>query len=843
MRPRQNTPIVGWLCFLVFLGASPGLASGQSQDLVIRAIELEGLERLSEGVVLARIQIKVGDTFRREALDTVYQQLWSSGDFLTIYEPQIFFENQGVRIVITFVEKELIDRVRLRGTEEIDETELRGSMVTQAKGLLNPRDLERDQESIERIYREQGYYFVSVTHETRRPESPARLLKEADRNQDQVVTREEAEEAGRNTTEAFEDLDFDEAGRITFEQIDQFAPGSGVTVTFRVNEGPRVRVDRVSFYGNHSFEDSELLRFMATRPRSPILGIPHAGHFDPDRYQQDLVNLQSFYIYNGFFDAVVAVEDFAFNLERNRLYLGIRIEEGERYSISDIQFEIVGNGVFPESRLREETKVVPGDLYEEEKVLRDLNAILTLYKNHAYIECRADKRFVLPPEGNEVALVYRIIEGEQAYVEEIEIRGNAETRDKVIRRELTFYPGEKVNFEKINESYSNLFRLQYFDRVDIVYEQGSTPNQKNLIVDVDEGRTGSLNFGFGITSGRGAVGIFSVSKRNFDFRDLPDGFLDFTNAWTGAGQTLILQAQPGTDDSRFRVEFREPHIFDSRTSLFLRGFRTEVDRRDFTEQRVAGEIGLGHQFPFDRNLRAEIGYRYELTDIGDIDPDAAPDVFRVEGNNRLSALIAELSYDRRRFTLRGLITGGWSASLSYEYAGGFLGAEVDINKARATFNIHQSVHSVDDKRHHIINFRNTFAWSEPRSNTREVPIFERYFLGGARSLRGFRFREVGPHFGRDPIGGAVMQHGSLEYTFPIVEEVLRGIAFTDYGTLAEDMESFALDRYRVAVGGGVLINVNVFGQRLPISLTWGEAIRSEEEDRERLFLFDIGTGF
>lgn len=827
-RPASGRCLLLLACLIPLATLSPAWAQLPDRPSVprvlgdrleIRSIELRGLIRQSEGEVRAQIQLKEGDTYAAEDLARAYERLWRSGQFVAIQEPQVFVENQGVRIVITFIERQRITTVTLEGVDGGRAGDLKPKLLTRAGGLLNPRDLERDKQTILRFYRELGYYFVRV---------------EADHREAETARRGAPAPAAEPTAPVAPPVD---------ANPDESRPLTSVPVTFWVHEGPRVRIAGIRFHGNHSFTDGQLLRFMATRQRSAFLGIPNPGLFDRNRYQQDLANLQTFYVFNGYFDAVVASEDFSFTPERDRIYIGIRISEGERYRITDVSFDIPGTPVFPESVLQQEVRTAPGMLYDEEEVQADVTRLSRLYSRNAYIEATVERKLIYAIQGNEVAIQYRIREGAPAYIEEIDIRGNVETRDKVIRRELTFFPGEKVNLDKIRESQSNLYRLQYFQRVEATYEPGSTPSQKRVVLEVEEQPTGSLNFGFGVTSGQGLVGIASVTKRNFDFTDVPERFSDFTNAWVGGGQTLALRAQPGTRDSRYNVEFREPYLFDTNTSLSLRAFRAIVDRNDFDEKRVAGEIAFGQRFPWDRNLVGEVGYRYEVIDIGNIDADAAPDVFRVEGDNVLSAIIGEIRYDRRQYTLKGLVIGGWSSSVGYEYIGGFLGGDVDINKARASLDLYRTLYSKDDKRHHVLSLRNTFLWADYRQNTREVPIFERYFLGGARSLRGFRFREVGPHFNRDPIGGAGAHYGSLEYTFPLVEDLLRGLVFTDFGNLDKTLETLAFQRYRLTVGGGVLLNVNLFGQQIPISLTWGEAVASEEEDRERLFLFDIGTSF
>ena len=136
-----------------------------------------------------------------------------------------------------------------------------------------------------------------------------------------------------------------------------------------------------------------------------------------------------------------------------------------------------------------------------------------------------------------------------------------------------------------------------------------------------------------------------------------------------------------------------------------------------------------------------------------------------------------------------------------------------------------------------------FAWMEPFGNTRDIPIFERFYLGGARTVRGFRTFHLGPHEGQDFVGGTGMVYGKAEYKFPLVDRVLRGVFFVDWGILEDDLESVSTNRVRISPGGGVELTLPlpIFGT-IPIGLYWANAVRSEDEDRERLFNFSFGSG-
>lgn len=764
-----------------------GIRSDPTRAPRIQEIVLEGLSRISQGEIEAQLQVKVGSDFDPRALDSEYQRLYDTGQFQAIDPPRIETVDGGIRVIIRFTEKGEVREVRLAGVEYFDRGETLLQLKTKRRGLLNEADLRLDRYDIERKYRERGFLFAQVSSEIER---------------------------GSN-------------GRIV--------------VTFRVNEGPQVTIQAVRFYGNEAFQDSRLAKLMVTRTKSWFFGFPNSGYFEEEKYFADIENLKAFYRSKGFFDVSILPQDFSFNRDRDRLTLGIDIVEGPRYQIRDIDIAIEGPGVFPRDQLFDKIKAKPTQYFDGERVGEDQAALEKLYRDQAYIGVRVQLRPVVRLIENDVSLLYQIEENEKFYIEGINIRGNSETLDKVIRRELRFFPGEEFNFSKIRESQSNLYRTQYFSDIRIFEEEGTTPNQKNVAVEVEEGQTGRLIFGFGVASNRGLVGNIALNKRNFNLTDLPDSFLDIPDAFTGGGQNLLIEASPGSDFSRYRISFTEPYLFDSDISFSLRGFKVDVQRDDYRDDRLGTEVGLGQRFT--DYLRGDLNYRFEIVDIRDIDADAAPDVFRVRGSTRISSLRGNLTYDRRVFRPIVGFVDGWAVGGGYEYAGGFMGAEVDMSKADFRFSAFKTIKSEEDKLRHVISFRNEFNWAEQHHNTFEVPIYERYFLGGTRSLRGFRRFGVGPLFNRNALGGNFRHFGAVQYTFPLLEDTLRGLVFADYGNLDTDVQAFRLKKYRASSGVGLLLSLDFLGQPLPISVSWGEPLLKEDSDRVRNFAFEIGITF
>ena len=787
-----GTPRTAQLLILTLLALSGSLTgelgAQEERGDPIAAITLTGLSRVAEAEVLARMQIRVGEPFNETALNAEYQRLWGTGDFLFIHTAVVERQADGIHITLRFEEKQRVVEVHLSSMEALGRNSTKEALATQKGALLEPISLRQDQAEILRLYHKAGYLFAAVDHSVERRDK-------------------------------------------------------GVAVIFQIQEGSRIRIEKIDFRGARGFSRGELLDEIALREHSWFLGIPHGGKMRRDVLFEAVEALRSFYRRKGYFDAQVAVGPLEFSDSREWVTITFEIEEGAHYLVSRVDFEVQGKRVFTDVELSDLAQISAGDTWDGDVITKDSEALRKLYSDKAYVDARIVVEPIHELTGNEVALRFVISEGEKIFIEEVKIRGNVETRDKVSRRQLAFYPGEEFRSDKIQDSVSNLYRIGYFSSVTPSWEAGSQPGYKNILIDVEEGSTGRMIFGAGVTTGQGISGSFSLQKNNFDITDLPTSFSDIPDAFSGGGQTLVLQAQPGTRFSRYRFQFVEPFVFDSLNSLSVTGFRSASIREDYTEESTAGELTLGRRFLFDRRLSGDIGYRYEVVDVKDVDTDAIPSVLAVEGKTHISSLTAGIGYDRRVFRPIVGPVSGWNTRFGYEYAGGPLGAQLDMSKANISFNYYATIFSDGDSSRHILTIQNDFGWMEGHHDTRSIPLFERFYLGGSSTLRAFRFREVGPKELFKPVGGNVRHFGSVEYTFPLYENILRGIAFADYGNLSGRLQTFHGGEYRVGAGGGVLLSIPFLGQYLPISLTWANAISKEDSDRTQQFLFDIGFGF
>nr|MDJ0523226.1 outer membrane protein assembly factor [Planctomycetota bacterium] len=292
---------------------------------------------------------------------------------------------------------------------------------------------------------------------------------------------------------------------------------------------------------------------------------------------------------------------------------------------------------------------------------------------------------------------------------------------------------------------------------------------------------------------------------------------------------------------QFRVRFREPRLFGSLFSFETSVYKRLEFREDYRTDRLGYKLGIGYPlYQRDDNTMAlfgEVTWRHENIDIDEIDPDAVPGVFLFENNNELRSLTGSLSFVTRNDSVNP--TFETSTRLSAEYAGGFLGGDLDYWKLLGRSNATWVVHEDEDGKKHRIAARVTAGVSEAFGNTPEVPPYERFYAGG-RTFRGFEFRGVGPHVNGQPTGGEFQLISSLEYEFPILARTLSLVAFSDQGTLGTSIGADDAFRWRWSVGFGLRFAIPFLTGRRPMALDFGFPIYSEDEDEEGVFSFSLG---
>ena len=788
------------LVFAISLVCGASLSEETASRKIIRKIGIQGLVRESEGELLSRFKIRIGEVYEPDRVSEEAGNLYRLGKFRKIDLPQVTEFEDGVAITFVVEERPLVDSVTFQGRSALSESHLTTSppsLQTKPGGFFNEAHANQDRESILGKYVEEGYVFAEVK------------------------------------------VEITDAPR-------------GKKVAFTIEEGSCVRIREVRFVGNKAVSSSVLLGIVETRERDFwFFGLLRSGIYKADVLEEDLARIELYYQRDGYFDAKAEVQELMFDAAKEKLTVVFRIHEGPRYTFRGYQLR--GNAVFTDQTLTELTTARAGQPFNADAMEKDQQVITNYYRDRAYIFAQVKPNRIFSLEGQDVTVRIDIEEKNAIYIEEIRVRGNAHTLDEVIRRELEFYPDERVEWSRFSKSRSNLNRLQIFQNVDFAFEEGSSPSQRNVVVKVEEGSSGYVNLGFGLTSDLGIIGDFTFVQRNFDITDIPGSFSlsEFGDSFKGAGQTLRIMVRPGTKRSLYNFTFIEPYIFGTRNALQLTAYKRILNQNDYLEDHNAFAPRISHAFEFDRDFVFSLGSRIEEVRVYDIEDDAVQDAKDAAGYSTVIALNTSVSYDK---VLYGLLEGPYEGTkhvLGFEYGGGPLGGDVDFYKTDVTDEFYFPIYTIGaafQSYHHVLLLKNHFGFIEPHSGMDDVPIFERYYLGGPNTVRGFRPLGLGPHEHHDPLGGAATLWGNLEYELPIVHDLrtrfaLSAVAFLDYGNLSPDMSTFTLSEMRLSLGGGLRINFPFLGQPIPIGLYLGYAIKKEDEDRTTLFLFSVGTPF
>ncbi len=587
-----------------------------------------------------------------------------------------------------------------------------------------------------------------------------------------------------------------------------------------IEEGPQSRIREVAFVGNEHYSRKRLMKYVRTRKDT----LWTSGFLKPEEVRQDVERLRAFYEEEGYLD-VHAQEEIDESNEGKTLVLTFHIEEGQRYFVGDITIQ--GNALYPETELRKLITLERDRPFSREDLRQGLNGIKEFYYDRGHIFAQIDAQTLA--DQDKIHVTIQITENSLAYVSKVHIRGNTKTKDIVIRRELKIKPGERYDGSKIRRSKERLYNLGFFEEVSFDTEPGPEPDKRDLVVTVKEAKTGEFSFGAGFSSVDKLMGFIEVAQNNFDLTNPP--------AFTGDGQRLAVRTSVGTIRRDYELSFTEPWIFDY---PLLFGFdlynRTHLRESDigfgYDEERRGGALRLGKEFK--EYLRGDWTYRLERVEISDVSSDATQDLQAEIGANTISSLTSALTWDRRDSVFSP--TQGYVMSSSLETAGGFLGADKDFIKSITSGGVYFS-----PWQKWVLSAQLRVGWASEFGDTDDVPIYERFFAGGANTIRGYRERHIGPRDPNtnDPIGGKAMIIGNLEYTFPIVE-LLKGAIFYDAGNVWRRSGDIGSGEYRQGAGLGMRVKTPIG----PVKVDWGYPINPPSGERKSgRFHFNISRGF
>lgn len=600
-------------------------------------------------------------------------------------------------------------------------------------------------------------------------------------------------------------------------------------VVFNIVEGPVAKVGGIDFVGNHFVGDGRLrTQINSSRPILGLLG----GDFNPLMADVDVSKLEEYYRRNGFHDVQVRRE-LQWDQAQRYVHLIFHVHEGPRYKVAAIDV----TGVPTEKRqelLPLITGQKTGQIYSQDKVDGDKSRMKDWIGYKGQEAVIQEAAFYPPDRPGQVVINYEVQERPPARVGQVIVSGNDVTRQNVILRQVPLYPGQILTYPDVRIAERNLARLNIFDtkpelgiRPTVTVIDIPDSDLKDILVQIQEGQTGSLLFGVGVNSDAGLTGTIVLNERNFDITRIPTSVDELLSgrAFRGAGQEFRIEAVPGTELQRYSFTFREPFLFDSDYSLTTSVYYYNRIFDEYREGRLGGRVTVGRKL--NEYWTANAGIRVEAVGVHDVPVNAPFDYQSVDGNNFLLGLRAGVTRDTRDSYLRP--TEGSIIDASYEQVLGDFTFPVFNLEGNKYFTTYQRA---DGSGRHVLALRSQLGYTG--SNT---PVFERFFAGGYRSLRGFEFRGVGPDVNGFKTGGDFMFLNSLEYQVPILaNDQLYAVGFVDSGTVES---RFDIKNYRVTAGLGLRITVPILGP-VPIALDFGFPVVKAPEDRNQVFSFWVG---
>jgi outer membrane protein insertion porin family len=764
-------------------------ASAQSIDRVV--FRQQGAYPFSEDIFEMNTQTKAGMQYSERIVNEDVRRLFALGMFEEIDSEVKDLANGNKEVVFIVYAKKNVSEIQFKGNRKFGDKELMKLVKLRTDMPLNDALLIESTRELRKFYEEKGY------------------------------------------TEA---------------QVDSAleADGEGsVKVIFKIAEHLRVRIDNVEFEGMNVYKPSEVKDLLETRyffgsakwlsfmPWEWLGTPPNLGLYDRDFVTRDKIRLRELYWQKGYLDFKVndvVVTEHADDPEL--VDVKFVVEEGDPYFINSIR--IVGAKEFSEEQLLPLLSAREEQVYSSSREDDDLKALESKYSPLGFADFQA--RAVRYPDysTHSVDVEYEIMEGTQYTIGEVYISGNRWTKDYVIRRELPFESDDLLDKELLDIGKSRLMGMGYFqsangegDGVEILSMDSPEPGKKDVYVNVEEKQFLGGNIGFGWSDSDGLAGSLQLWHSNMDI-------LDPQNWFTGGGQRLRIGALVGLEHFDVQTDFTEPYLFGIPLRLDVSAYWREVLYEDWNEQRLGFTVSLTKRI-FDEFTSVSAGYTFEYVRILDMDKKMGPIFQDSVGGDLIGRVFLSLNRDTRDSILNP--TSGYDVGAYTYLTTRGLGATNDYYKFELrAINYFPFFHDW------FVLTTGAKVGTMGTFNGDRVPLYDRYFLGGGDSVRGFPYRSIGPvDQNDDNYGGEFMYLFTAELSHPIYK-FLRGAVFCDVGD-ATSGHIGPISQPNVGVGYGLRIMIPQLGMPIRLDLAYPIVCNQEGVHRRLRFHFNMGFSF
>ncbi|MDP7009375.1 MAG: POTRA domain-containing protein [Phycisphaerales bacterium] len=769
----------------LFSTTTQAMSSTELEDRLISAVKIEGLLHVEDQFVENNIRTAVGDPYDPLVVEEDVRRLTRLGRFKPIDSKVVLQDDGTVHIVYVLVEQQIIASVNVVGNKLVSDAELL-AVVPMVAGVARDTFLiDKGRRAIAEKYRKLGNYLVEVEVDA---------------------------------------MELDEAG----------------VLIYKIMEGPRVRVKSVRFEGNKSFSSKQLSAEIETSVAVPFL---RRGELDEFVLDDDVAILGTYYRDRGFLEARVGrvIERSTDNRSANVVF---QIDEGLQFTVGEVRAETRSGEpltVFSSEQIASLIPLKRGDIYKSLDIQASEKAIVDAYGVLGHIEMNVQAAPIQAGDGPVKNILFLIQEGVEAKVGLVHIKGNLLTKDEVIRGRIRLKPGRRFDGAEPERARTRLLKTRLFNDVKVTPqpENPDNPGYRDLLVEVKEMQTGSMNFGIMAGSDNGIMGEISLTQRNFDVADLPESWSEFWQgkAFRGAGQGFAMSFQPGDEVFNYQISLNDPRFLQTDYSV---GGSVGYTRRvytDYNEEKVYSKFSVGRKFGDIWSGKVFLaGNRVELTDV---DSDVPLEIF----NDRGPATVDTIGLTATRTTLYPYVGPQKGSRLEFGLSqAGLLTSDYTFTKSFVNYTTYFTVDRDFLGRATTLRLDGKLGYIFDG----DAPTYDHFYMGG-RSFRGFDFRTISPKGtprvaggSTDiPIGGDWKIFLGAQYEMPVVGTFLSTVFFCDTGTVTD---SPGFDDYRVSVGTGIRLRIPQLGQA-PLAFDFGFPVVKQEEDEKKVFSFSIQMPF
>ncbi|MFV3129170.1 outer membrane protein assembly factor BamA [Niveispirillum sp. KHB5.9] len=739
---------------------------------IIREIRVEGSQRIEGATVRSYLTVQPGDAFDPDKIDQSLKSLFATGLFA-----DVSIRREGGVMLVQVVENPIINRIGFEGNKRIKTEDINPEVQLRPRTVYTRTRVQNDVERIQELYRRKGRFAARI--------------------EPKIV------------------------------QLEQ----NRVDLIFEIEEGQMTGVQAINIVNNNVFDDDELREIMITKESRWWRFLSSNDNYDPERLRYDQEQVRRHYLRNGYADFKVLTSVAELTPDREEFFITVTVDEGKRYKFGKIEIvsEIPDIDIQP---LYEAINAYSGEWYNGDKIEESITELTNRLGDLSYGFVEIDPLLERNQEDQTIDLVFELKESPRVFVERVDIVGNYNTLDKVIRREMLLVEGDPFSISKLKRSEQRIKDLGYFldSGVEVKTAEGSTRDQSVITIEVEEQPTGEIQLGAGYSSTDGALLDFSIRQRNL----------------LGKGQDLRLSTLLSSRSFEVDLGFTEPYFLDRDLAAGIDLFRVVRDNRDTISYDLESTgVVLRAGYPLSEKLRQRISYSLVQNKIDNIYFGSSLFLQDQLGTTITSSVESQLLYDERDSKIEP--TSGFYGLWSVEFAG--VGGDTRYLRNRITAG--QYWEPFEEV---VIGLTTEagYIWGMGK----DLRINDRFFIGGD-TLRGFEIGGIGPRNVPDPdnpensdaLGGTIFSRASLELTtkLGLPDELgVKAHAFYDAGTLTAAKETPGVgdvfrDSNKVRMSAGVGVSwKSPFG---PIRLDLAYPIAKEPYDQTETLKFSFGTRF